>query len=230
MKQIILLLLIILLSTTFVYSRGNSELSQIDIAKQLLEEKKYNEAIAVLTTYMSKNPSTIYEVQTLLDEIKDKREVNNTIMNDLITAIFDDENYDKGFELIKELEKNDPYPDELSKLFLRDAREGATFVINKKAFNNYMDQALEHLNNDEFTEALDLYLLCLDFHADEFDLLMTSNQNSILEVDLNSFDEDKPVDGYYLSLKNSSKKEIDLIKDETIGLKELIVQYYWRCY
>ncbi|QEN03249.1 hypothetical protein EW093_00525 [Thiospirochaeta perfilievii] len=225
MKQIIIMLFIILFSTTLVYSKGSSEISDIDIAKQLIEEKKYDEAIKLLTTYSIENPKSIYEVQELLDTVRVEREKINTLMDDLITAIYDEEDFEKGDLIINKIKDLNPNPDQLSKVFLRNARDAATFVVNRKKFKTLMDQALEFLKVEEYNNALDIYLLCLDFHRDEFDLLMEDNETTspIENVDLNVIDEDVSLNSYYNTLKNSSYLEVNQIKSSVESLKNYII-------
>lgn len=224
MKERIFIILIIFFSVSLVHSRGSMEKDQIAVAKELLEDKKYNEAIAVLTAYMSENPAVIYEVQPLLDDIREKRDQNNRDMDELIHVLFDLEDVDKAYELIEEIKKNNPYPDALSKNFIKDARQNATLVINKKKFKNYMDEALIDLNRREYIDALNNYLLCLDFHIDEFDLLIEElTSSSVKETDLTEVNDDTSLAGTYTSLKNSSYREVDDIKRQTEELKEYLV-------
>lgn len=226
MKQIIFLLTIILLSTNFVYSKGLNETGELARAEALIAEKKYDEAIRVLTAYSLENPASIYETQNLLDEIRVEREKINNLMDDLITAIYDEEDFEKGDRIINEIKDLNPNPDQLSKLFLRNARNAATFVVNKKKFKELMDQALDNLSRDEYGEALDKYLQCLDFHRDEFDLLMDeySNDSEPQNIDFTQINEDLPVNSYYTSLKNSSFSEVESIVKNTIDLKEFLIR------
>lgn len=227
MKKLVLLCCIIFLSVNLVYSRGSSEISQIDNAKALVEEKRYNDAIALLTNYVSENPNAIYEVQSLIDDIRDERDKNNTLMDDIIKALYDDEDFEEGARLIKEYESNNPFPDELSKIFINDARDAATFVINQKSFVTFMDQALALLETGQYNEALDKYLLCMDFHLDEFDLLIdSSSESEVKEVSLEitSIDENTPLNSYYSTLKNSSFREVDELKNRTETLKSYITE------
>ncbi len=222
MKQYFLVLVIILIFSNQLYAKGSDENSPINKAKVLLEEKKYNEAIALLTTYVGQNPSAIYEVQDLLDVIRKEREKSNEIMDELIKVLYDEEDFDKGFELIKKLEDNNPFPDDLSKTFMKNAREGATFVINQKQFKEYMDIAYDYLKAGEYGLALDNYLLCLDFHKDEFDLLMSEDVSDVQNVELNKLDDDVSINNYYTTLKNSSFKEVEELKTEVAELKDYI--------
>ncbi len=222
MKQLIIMLLIILLSTNLVYSKGSDEVTDIDVAKDLIEEKKYDDAIMLLTDYSLKNPESIYEIQDLLDEIRIKREEINKLTDDLFTAIYDEEDFEKTDRISKQLKELNPNPDPLSKQFLRDAKDAATIVINKKQFKKLMDEALDHLSRDEYNLALDKYLLCLDFHSDEFDLLLEefeSESENVEEVDLTVVNEDIPLNRYFTTLKNSSFSEVESLNINTVNLQ-----------
>lgn len=225
MKQLIIMLLIILLSTNLVYSKGSDEVTDIDIAKNLIEEKKYDDAIMLLTDYSLKNPESIYEIQKLLDDIRIKRIEINELTDDLITAIYDEEDFEKTKEITRLLNELNPNPDKLSKQFLRDAKDAAAIVINKKQFKKLMDEALDHLSRDEYNLALDKYLLCLDFHRDEFDLLLEeyeSDSEDIKEVDLTVVNEDIPLNRYFTTLRNSSFTEVETLNTNTVNLKSYL--------
>ncbi|MGL1891733.1 MAG: hypothetical protein OCD02_08900 [Spirochaetaceae bacterium] len=230
MKKLLILLLIIFLSTTLVYSKGSGEESTLEIANTLIEDKKYNEALAMLYSYAAENPKAIYDVQILIDEIKTKREESNAILDEFFTALYDNQDFETAEKLLKEFDEKNPYPDDLTKKLLKNARSGTQFVINQKRFKEYMDEALVHLEAKEFNLALDKYLLCLDFHSDEFDLLIeTSSTDSLEEIDLENIDQDLPVDRYYATLRNSSFKERDLITSQTEDLKlnlEIFIESY----
>lgn len=225
MKKLIILAFIIFSSINFVYSKTNSELSPIQQAEKLIEEKRFDEAITLLTQYVYQNPKAIYEVQDLLDVIRDEREKSNDLMEELIKTLYDDSNFEEAYRIIEEYEKNNPHPDDLSKEVLKNAREGATFVINQKKFKEYMDIAYNHLNNGDYINALENYLLCLDFHNNEFDLLMDGQDIGKDDLtDLSTIDDDIPLNLYYNTLKNSSFSEVNVLKEETQNLERNILK------
>ncbi|MBN2619354.1 MAG: hypothetical protein JXR64_13670, partial [Spirochaetales bacterium] len=73
--------------------------------------------------------------------------------------------------------------------------------------------------------ALENYLLCLDFHNNEFDLLMDGQDIGKDDLtDLSTIDDDIPLNLYYNTLKNSSFSEVNVLKEETQNLERNILK------
>ena len=129
----------------------------MDDADRMIEERNYNEAIDVLIALSKQDPEYFEVAQQKIRQIRTIRDSYNSIYDELIRVLFEEENYEEALNLIKELDSLDSNPNEATRLAIRDARISAELVYYRKIFNDIMDQALIYLADGEYYQAVKLY-------------------------------------------------------------------------
>ncbi|MDC7221898.1 MAG: hypothetical protein PQJ59_18350 [Spirochaetales bacterium] len=141
----------------------------MDDADRLIEERNFNEAIEVLIALSKQNPEYFELAQNKIRYIKDVRDSYNSLYDDLIKVLFEDEDYEEALNLIRELDSLDSNPNEATRLAIRDARISAELVYYRKIFNEIMDKALVFLDEGEYRQAIELYQTGFELFRQTFD-------------------------------------------------------------
>ena len=167
------------------FSRGATE--KVDRARlaqveQLITERKYNQAILALRELLQQNPEAFDEAEKLMERIRTARSEYNAKFEELIKALFEENNVPKGLALIAELEALDPYPNEAVARALEQAKVGRELVVNMNRFNRIMDEAAALLAQGSYTEANARYLEGFELGRESFDAADYGNilKNSVL--------------------------------------------------
>ena len=129
----------------------------MDDADRLIEERNYSEAIEVLISLSKQDPEFFEIAQQKIRYIRTIRDSYNVLYDELIKVLFEEEDYEQALNLIQELDSLDSNPNEATRLAIRDARISAELVYYRKIFNDIMDQALIHLAEGEYFQAIKLY-------------------------------------------------------------------------
>jgi len=138
-------------------------------ADLLIEERNYNEAIAVLIALSKQDPEYFEQAQDKIRQIKKYRDSYNDIYDELIRVLFEEEDYEKALALIKDLDNLDSNPNDATRVAIRDARISAELVYYRKIFNEIMDQALVYLGEGSYFQALKLYETGFELFRQTFD-------------------------------------------------------------
>ena len=167
------------------YPRGAAEKenrARLAQAEQLIVERKYNQAILALRDLLQENPDLFDEAEKLMERIRAARSEYNAKFEELIRALFVENNVPKGLALIAELEALDPYPNEAVARALEQAKVGREMVVNMNRFNRIMDEAAALLAQGSYTEAAARYLEGFELGRESFDEADYGNilKNSVL--------------------------------------------------
>lgn len=142
----------------------------IEQARQLIEEKRYNEAIVILSRVMQEDPRRFDQAQSLIKEIHDARNVYNEKYQELIDLYSqEDVDLDRAYEIFEELEALDKDPNPSMVAAFEEARATAVFLFYKKQFDRLMAQAKELLDRQQYWEAAATYLEGFTFYLEEFE-------------------------------------------------------------
>jgi len=136
---------------------------------RLIEALDYNEAINLLVEIVKENPEEMEKAQKLIQSIREKKEEFNKKYQELITALFEENDYEKGLEIIDELEELDKNPNPATEDTIRDARISAELIYYRLLFNDIMDRALAELEQNRYDEAVRLYLTGFTLHKRTYD-------------------------------------------------------------
>ena len=167
------------------FPRGSAErenrarLAQVG---ELIAARKYNQAILALSELIKQNPDLFDAAEGLMQQIRNARAVYNAKFEELIKALFEENNVPKGLALIDELEKLDPYPNEAVARALEQAKVGRELVVNLNRFNRIMDEAAGLLGEGRYAEANARYLEGFSLGRESFDAADYGNilKNSVL--------------------------------------------------
>ncbi len=168
-----------------VFPRGKMEKEDRESlaqAEQLIEQRRYNEAILALRDLLQRNPDAFDAAEKLMARIRAARSEYNAKFEELIKALFEENNVPKGLALISELEALDPYPNEAVARALEQAKVGREMVVNMNRFNRIMDEAAGLLAQGSFPEAAQRYLEGFQLGRESFDAADYGNilKNSVL--------------------------------------------------
>ncbi len=153
-----------------VTAKGQKKLDEEWVrAEKLVEEKRYNEAIPILTDIIRKYPDAFDRVEGLLKKIRQAKEEYNEKYEDLIELFnSDDFNLDAAYALIKELDELDKTPNKATVDAFAEAKVTIVFVYNNKFYKKIMDEARALIVAKKYWEAAELYLTGFDIHRDSF--------------------------------------------------------------
>ncbi|MBN1410043.1 MAG: hypothetical protein JW969_04310 [Spirochaetales bacterium] len=157
---ILLILLLMTVISAFLSASGQQE-SRLDEAKNLIAEKKYNEALLILSEIIKYNPDQYEEAVTLSNQILEIRNQYNRMYEELITTLYVDQDVEKGIEIIKRLEDLDPNPNDQTRKTIALAKDASILIANFNYFNEIMDKALVFINEGKYYDALSVYTACL---------------------------------------------------------------------
>lgn len=141
----------------------------IEDAGRFIENQQYNEAMEILVQIVRNDPEQMERAQSLIIEIRKYRDLYNQKYEELMTVLFEEEDYEKSLVLIQELESLDPNPNNATQNSIRDARISAELVYNRKVFNQIMDQALVFLASEKYLQAIKLYSTGFDLSKRTFE-------------------------------------------------------------
>jgi len=167
-----LLMLLFFLQVGLVSGMGARE-DPLDEARQLIEERKYNDAISIISKVMKENPRRFDDAEKLMSEIRVARAEYNRVYNHLIEIldIREGEELDEeeAYEIIQKLEQLDADPNEASVAAFAQARRSIVFTVNNQRFQGIMSEADQLLDEERYLEAVNTYLSGFNLHRDRFE-------------------------------------------------------------
>ncbi|QEN07491.1 hypothetical protein EXM22_05620 [Oceanispirochaeta crateris] len=138
-------------------------------ADRLIENYDYNGAINLLVEIVKENPEEMDKAQKMIQEIRKKKEEFNAKYEELIRILFEENDYQKGLEIIEELEELDKNPNDATAESLTDARISAELIYFRLLFNDLMDRALVQIENNNFDSAVTIYITGFQLHKRTYD-------------------------------------------------------------
>ena len=165
------LIILLLFPVLLAWGSGRKE-DQMPLAQQLVQEKKYSEAILVLADIVKSQPERLDEVEKMMGVIRSARAQYNNNYSELINILkketLTDADVTEAYNLITEMEKIDAAPDQAITGSFEQARRTIVFRYNDSRFKAIMDQALVLIDNGKYWEAVSLYLQAVGLHGEIF--------------------------------------------------------------
>ena len=127
-------------------------------AEALIEERRYNDAILLLTRIVKEDPEAFDAAERLMQRIRTVRDVYNETYQELLTALFEENDLGRALELIRELQAMDPNPTDATAKALDQARMATELVYNLNRFREIMSAARALLDRGQYRPAVDKYL------------------------------------------------------------------------
>jgi hypothetical protein len=150
-------------------SASGSQEDELALARQRIVERRYNEALLILTEVIREDPEKSDEAESLIRQIRSFMGVYNDRYEELIYVLYEEKNVARALALIRELEALDPDPNPATALALVKAKESATFIYEQQEFTRIMNEALVLLNEGRFWEASTLYENGIGLGRERFD-------------------------------------------------------------
>lgn len=145
----------------------------MDEARQLIEERRYNDAITIISTVMKEDPRHFDEAESLMEDIRTARAEYNRVYNHLIDILDIQEgeelNEEEAYEIIRRLEGLDADPNEASVEAFAQARRSIIFTVNNQRFRGIMTEADQLLEEQLYIDAIDLYMSGFGLHRQRFE-------------------------------------------------------------
>ncbi len=165
--RILILIIISLLITGYVYARGDREdpFAEVDL---LFLEKRYSDAMPLLSLILKDNPELFDEVEARGQRyLAVKREISG--LEEGIISDIKDENPAGIFEKIGLIRDLEPYPDAYRALVLDDYLYKAAIIVNTGQIDEIMDRAFVLLVDRQYWDAVSEYTTGLGIGWDIFE-------------------------------------------------------------
>jgi len=138
-------------------------------ADKLIDEKKHDEAILVLTDYIRRNPEHFDNAQKRLKRIYQERENFDKTADELINSLLNDpENQEKIYSLSSKLKSMENESSPLLSTFVSRTHEIAEFNVFRNRLVNILETGRAQLDRGECEAALLTYAGGMDLMRDEF--------------------------------------------------------------
>jgi len=138
-------------------------------ADTLIKNKKYNEAISILSDYARRNPDKLDLAQKRMREIYQLQNDFNHTADELINTILNDpQNSEKILKLTNTLYSLENEKNPILENFVSRTQEIAQFNVNKNRLANIMQRGRELLDKGDCTAAIQVYAEGMNFMRDEF--------------------------------------------------------------
>jgi tetratricopeptide (TPR) repeat protein len=156
-----------------VYAGGaREEPNRLQQAEQLIEERRYNEAMSLLSEVMKREPEKFDRAEELMEKIREAREEYNQSYEELLKVLnvetgeqLDEQ---RAYQIIQRLEELDANPNPASVEAFAQARRSIVFTVNNQEFERIMREANARLDEGAWNEAIDLYLSGFSLHRELF--------------------------------------------------------------
>ena len=153
---------------TPVFGGGGQD---VDLTKAdtLIKNKKYDEAISILSDFARRNPDKLDLAQKRMRKIYQLQNDFNQAADELINTILNDpQNAEKILELSNKLYSLESDKNPILENFVSRTQEIAQFNVNRNRLANIMQRGRELLDNGESAAAIQVYAEGMDFMRDEF--------------------------------------------------------------
>ncbi|MCA1951239.1 MAG: hypothetical protein LDL24_11750 [Treponema sp.] len=151
-----------------VYAGGQKE-DTLATADTLIAERKYNEAILLLTQFIKKNPDRFDDAQRRLQRIVKLREEYNAIAGDLLNVLVTDPtNDERKLAMIRQLESLEAAPNRAAREFILKTKETALFTYNRAQFEKIMAEGRSLIDKGDYVGAARRYSDGFSLYQEEF--------------------------------------------------------------
>lgn len=158
-----------LLLTGMLAFPGGSAEDPITIAKTLIQDQEYSQAIEVLVDVIRTNPDRIEEAEALMAEIRTIRGSYNQLAADLIDTLENDpDNLEKAVALIDQMYSLDSAPNERTRMQLEEARRTAKLQLDRTLRDQRLARAREFIAEQEYQRAFGEYIQGFELQREEF--------------------------------------------------------------
>jgi len=138
-------------------------------ADKLIDEKKHDEAILILTDYIRRNPERFDNAQKRLKRIYQERESFDKTADDLINSLLNEpENQEKIYSLSTKLKSLENESNPILSSFVSRTHEIAEFNVFRNRLSNILVTGRAQLDRGECEAALQTYAGGMDLMRDEF--------------------------------------------------------------
>jgi len=159
-------LLFTAISPLFGGGRQDSDLTKADA---LIKDKKYDEAISILSAFAKKNPDKLDLTQKRMRKIYQLQDEFNKSADELINTILNDpQNAEKILELSNKLYSLESDKNPILENFVSRTQEIAQFNVNRNRLASIMQRGCELLDKGDCAAAIQVYAEGMDFMRDEF--------------------------------------------------------------
>ena len=159
---------LLLLAGGAVHAGGRPE-DDLVRAEDLIGRQRYDEALEILADVIRKDPDRFDAAESLISRIRSVQNGFNIRYAELVRVLYDDRDVERALDLIAELERLDPNPNEATLRLLEEARRGALIAASRNRFDRLMGEALGLLQGGDFVGAIDMYLTGFELNKGEFD-------------------------------------------------------------
>jgi hypothetical protein len=138
-------------------------------ADKLIDEKLYDEAIAILSEYVERNPDNFDNAQRRFQKIIRLRGDYNIIADHLLDTIEQEpENVELIYQLTARLEAMASPHNPATQDFIRRTRILAEFILNRRKLERILVEGRGLLDKGDYVGAVNVYAGGLDIYRDEF--------------------------------------------------------------
>lgn len=168
LSRSVLLVLTLLAAVPALYGGGKQD-EALTRADLLIKEKRYSEALAILSDYARRNPQDFDHAQARIKKIITFRDNYNAAAQELLATLIDDsQNTQRILQLTGRLFDLDPLRIAETQDIIVRIREQALFTLNRRRFEEILARGRELTIQGNYTEALRTYTEGLDIYRDEF--------------------------------------------------------------
>ena len=157
----------------FLYAGGQKEDVALT-ARELMDQRKWDEAIIVIKNMMISEPRRFDEGQLLIQEIMINKRIYNDYFQKLVDAYLNGD-LELAYQIIGEMEAQDPSPNPRTKELIVEARSTAGVIATKNRFDALMAEAKIAIDEKRYDDAIDIYLSGSDIARDLFGDLALGN-------------------------------------------------------
>ncbi|HON14453.1 MAG TPA: hypothetical protein PK897_10030, partial [Treponema sp.] len=151
-----------------VYAGGKQE-DPLAAADTLIAERKYNEAILLLTQFIKTNPDRFDDAQRRLQRIVKLREEYNAIAGELLNVLVTDPtNDERKLAMIRQLESLEAAPNRAAREFILKTKETALFTYNRAQFEKIMADGRVLIDKGDYIGAARRYSEGFSLYKEEF--------------------------------------------------------------
>jgi hypothetical protein len=148
---------------------GGSRDRDLSKADELINAKKYDEAIRILSDFARRNPDSFDLAQQRFRKILQIREEFNRVADEIIDTLLNDpDNSEKILGLTKRLWELEDGASPLVMSFVSRTQEIAQFNVNRNRLRDILIRGREQLDRGESEAALRTYSGGMEFMRDEF--------------------------------------------------------------
>ncbi|ADK80624.1 hypothetical protein Spirs_1497 [Sediminispirochaeta smaragdinae DSM 11293] len=170
LKTYIFLIFFVLLPV-WLFAGGQQE-DPVDTARQLMAERRYNDAILVLTQMMKEDPDRFDQAEELLQQVRAIRDQYNRYYAELIEVLDPPDggeiDEDHAYDLITKMEALDSDPNPAAVQAFAQMRASIVFAVNDRKFRRIIEEAWQLLEKKEYDQAVALYRSGFDLHQKLF--------------------------------------------------------------